>query len=104
MSSFPAQESIRRWRLALLPFQAIMPVTFMVLLFSGSTERASHIVAAVVHLCLGCSAALLIGGVAAVVRTHDRRLMWSAFGFAIGGILMASLLWGSAFPPATKGL
>ena len=104
MNTLSTCPSARRWRLALLPFKAIIPVTFVLLLFSGSTERATHIFAGVVYLCLGCSTVLLIGGAAAVARTHDRRLMWSAFAFALGGLLLASLLWGAAFPTPTKGL
>lgn len=104
MSSVSTHSSVRRWQLGLLPFKAIIPITFVVLLLSGSVERASHIFAGIVYLCLGCSAVLLVGGIAAVTHTHDRRLMWSAIGFAVGGLVLASLLWGAAFPTPTKGL
>lgn len=103
MSSVSTHSNVRRWQLVLLPFKAIIPVSFVVLLLSGSAERASHIFAAIVCLCLGCSAALLVGGIVAVAHTRDRRLMWSAIGFAFGGLVLASLLWGAAFPTPTKG-
>ena len=104
MNTLVAQASVRRWRLVLLPLQAIIPVTFVVLLLSGGVEHASHVLATVVYLCLGSSTLLLVGGAAAVLQTHDRRLMWSALGFALGGFVLASLLWGAAFPPPTKHL
>jgi hypothetical protein len=97
------QRSVRRWRVAFLPFKTTILVTLMVLLISGSAEGASHVLAGAVYVCLGCSAALLVGGTAAVAHTHDRRLMWSAFGFGLAGLLLASLLWGGAFPTPTKG-
>ena len=104
MNSVSTQTSVRRWRLGLLPFKAIIPATFVVLLFSDSAEHGSHIFAGIVYLCLGCAAVLLVGGAAAVLHTRDRRLLWSSFGFALGDLLLAAMLWGAAFPTPTKGL
>lgn len=90
----------------MLPFKAVVPTAFVALLISGlvigNPESGSHIIAGVAYLLLGCTVVLVVGAGAAAILTPDRRLMWSALGFALGALLLVAFLWGGSFLTPTK--
>lgn len=48
------------------------------------------------------SIGLLVGALVAAVHVRDRRMAWSALGFAGAGLLLAAMLWAGVSPPLIK--
>jgi hypothetical protein len=98
-------------RRAMLPFKTYIVGVLLVLLVGAvvvpqgpyrDVDWGRDIARLVLDGYLASSVALIVLGLVAAIQKHDRRMVWSALGYAGAGLLLAAMLWPGAFPPHTR--